>query len=78
MSHQPNKLHALLAGTLLLASSIALANGLPVASPAKELQHAKTYTVSSAPIEPLQIPAPTLPDLSGYTAEAVQDRKSVV
>ena len=65
-------LNTLIAGSLLLASSIALANGLPAASVAKELQQAKTYTVSSAPIEPLQIPAPTLPDLSGYTAEAVQ------
>ncbi|MCE6983703.1 right-handed parallel beta-helix repeat-containing protein, partial [Pseudomonas frederiksbergensis] len=34
----------------------------------------KTYTVSSAPIEPLQIPAPTLPDLSGYTVDAVQKK----
>lgn len=65
-------LNTLIAGSLLLASSIALANGLPAASVAKGLQQAKTYTVSSAPIEPLQIPAPTLPDLSGYTAEAVQ------
>lgn len=74
MSHQPNKLHALLAGTLLLASSIALANGQAPTPVAKELQQAKTYTVSSAPIEPLQIPAPTLPDLSGYSAQAVQKK----
>ncbi|MFE1817302.1 right-handed parallel beta-helix repeat-containing protein, partial [Pseudomonas otitidis] len=33
-----------------------------------------TYTVSSAPIEPLQMDPPKLPDLSGYTAEAVQKK----
>ncbi|WP_442112279.1 mannuronan 5-epimerase AlgG [Pseudomonas sp. NUPR-001] len=74
MSLQTNSLQRLLAGTLLLASSIALANAQAAAPVAKGLQQAKTYTVSSAPIEPLQIPAPTLPDLSGYTAEAVQNK----
>lgn len=74
MSLQTNTLQRLLAGTLLLASSIALANAQVAAPVAKGLQQAKTYTVSSAPIEPLQIPAPTLPDLSGYTADAVQKK----
>ncbi|MEG1078776.1 MAG: mannuronan 5-epimerase AlgG [Pseudomonas sp.] len=73
MTLYPNRFHALLAGTLLLAASVAQANGQP-APMAKGLQQAKTYTVSSAPIEPLQIPPPTLPDLSGYTAEAVQKK----
>lgn len=36
----------------------------------KELHQAKTYTVSSAPTEPLDMAAPKLPDLTGYTAEA--------
>ncbi|MEG0967580.1 MAG: mannuronan 5-epimerase AlgG [Pseudomonas sp.] len=74
MSLQSNTLQRLLAGSLLLASSIALANGQAPVPVAKGLQQAKTYTVSSAPIEPLQIPPPTLPDLSGYTAEAVQKK----
>jgi len=74
MSLQSNTLQRVLAGTLLLASSIALANGQAPVPVAKGLQQAKTYTVSSAPIEPLQIPPPTLPDLSGYTAEAVQKK----
>lgn len=73
MTLYPNRFHALLAGTLLLAASVAQANGQP-APMAKGLQQAKTYTVSSAPVEPLQIPPPTLPDLTGYTAEAVQQK----
>ncbi|WP_375538624.1 mannuronan 5-epimerase AlgG [Pseudomonas protegens] len=64
---------SLLAGALLLASSSAFATVEPAKAPivAKELQQAKTYTVSSAPTEPLNLATPTLPDLSGYTAEAV-------
>ncbi|WP_256344791.1 mannuronan 5-epimerase AlgG [Pseudomonas gingeri] len=69
---------SVLAGALLLASSAAFANvEAPLAKTAhaptlaKELQQAKTYTVSSAPTEPLHLDKPTLPDLSGYTAEAV-------
>ena len=63
---------SLLAGALLLASSSAFATVEPAKAPiiAKELQQAKTYTVSSAPTEPLNLATPTLPDLSGYTAEA--------
>ena len=62
---------SLLAGALLLASAPAFASAEPVKpSVAKELQHAKTYTVSTAPTAPLNIAKPALPDLSGYTAEA--------
>ncbi|ERO62145.1 mannuronan 5-epimerase AlgG [Pseudomonas piscis] len=63
----------LLAGALLLASGTALGNVETAKAPTvvKELQQAKTYTVSSAPTEPLALAKPTLPDLSGYTAEAV-------
>jgi len=71
---------ALLGSALLLASGAGLcatpvAHAAPVttAQPAtvKELQKANTYTVSSAPIEPLNLAKPVLPDLKGYTAEAV-------
>ena len=62
---------SLLAGALLLASTTTFATVEPVKpTVAKELQHAKTYTVSTAPVAPLNIPKPALPDLSGYTAEA--------
>ena len=63
---------SLLAGALLLASSSAFATAETAKAPiiAKELQQAKTYTVSSAPTEPLALAKPTLPDLSDYTAEA--------
>ncbi len=63
---------SLLAAALLLAANAACASVEP-AKPvtlAKELQQAKTYTVSSAPTGPLELAAPKLPDLSGYTAEA--------
>ncbi|WP_249677411.1 mannuronan 5-epimerase AlgG [Pseudomonas abieticivorans] len=67
---------ALLASALLLASASALANA-PVAAGkpetvAKGLQQAKTYTVTTAPSESLEMAAPKLPDLTGYTAQAVQ------
>ena len=64
---------SLLAGALLLASTTTFATVEPVKpTVAKELQHAKTYTVSTAPVAPLNIPKPALPDLSGYTAEAAE------
>ncbi|NBA98075.1 mannuronan 5-epimerase AlgG [Pseudomonas sp. R5(2019)] len=72
MTVQPRRVRTLLATALLLASSVALANTAEPQPLAKGLQQAKTYTVTSAPIEPLQIDKPKLPDLSGYTAEAVQ------
>ena len=68
----------LLAGAMLLASSAAFARVEPATPPqgkpatvAKELQQAKTYTVSSAPTAPLEMEKPKLPDTSGYTAEAI-------
>nr|BFE94456.1 hypothetical protein GCM10020185_49920 [Pseudomonas brassicacearum subsp. brassicacearum] len=65
---------SLLVAAMLLAGSPAFANVEPVVKPGnvvKGLQQAKTYTVSSAPIAPLELATPTLPDLKGYTAEAV-------
>ncbi|UVE16854.1 mannuronan 5-epimerase AlgG [Pseudomonas sp. LS44] len=59
---------------MLTGSTTALANQpsvAPVAGATKELRQAKTYTVNSAPIKPLYLAKPKLPDLSGYTAEAV-------
>ncbi len=72
---------ALLATALLLASGLALASA-PAAHPAaaaaapdkdeaKTLQQAKTYTITTAPPESLELAAPKLPDLTGYTAQAV-------
>ncbi|VVP78060.1 Mannuronan C5-epimerase [Pseudomonas fluorescens] len=73
MNLHPNLRRGLLASALLLSSSgIALAE--PAKPLAKELQLAKTYTVSSAPIEPLLLDPPKLPDLTGFTAEAVQKK----
>ncbi len=70
-----------LASALLLASGMALANTAPAPAAsekaptvAKGLQQAQTYTVTSAPIEPLNLEAPKLPGLSGYTAAAVQTK----
>lgn len=65
---------ALLAAAMLLACAPAFANVEPqVKAPtlAKELQQAKTYTITSPPTAPLEMAKPPLPDLSGYTAEAV-------
>ena len=72
MNHPAHKgAISLLAGALLLASSAAFASVSPVEQTvAKELQQAKTYTVSTAPSAPLDIAKPALPDLSGYTREA--------
>jgi len=69
---------SLLACALLLASNAALANTAAPAKPAaepgtvKELHQAKTYTISSAPTAPLDMAAPKLPDLTGYTEAAVE------
>lgn len=67
---------AVLSGALLLASSAMAAtvpvNPVPATSPGmvKELQEAKSYTISSPPVETLAMEKPVLPDISGYTAEA--------
>ncbi|MEN0107348.1 MAG: mannuronan 5-epimerase AlgG [Pseudomonas sp.] len=44
-------------------------DGKPQAT--KELREAKSYTVTTAPTDALELDAPKLPDLTGYTAEAV-------
>lgn len=65
---------SLLASALLLTSAAAFAATEPAtnpAAPAKGLQLAKTYTVTSPPSAPLDLAKPKLPDISGYTAEAV-------
>ncbi|MDN5674627.1 MAG: right-handed parallel beta-helix repeat-containing protein, partial [Pseudomonas sp.] len=72
MNLHPHLRHSLLASALLLASGLVAAAEPKVI--AKELQQAKTYTVASAPIEPLQMDPPKLPDLTGFTAEAVQKK----
>ncbi|WP_268799710.1 mannuronan 5-epimerase AlgG [Pseudomonas huanghezhanensis] len=77
---------AVLSSALLLASTAAIANSVPSAPAAaatkeagkpvvvKGLQQAKNYTISSPPSEPLMMDKPTLPDLSGYTAQAVEKK----
>jgi poly(beta-D-mannuronate) C5 epimerase len=77
---------AVLSSALLLASTTAMANSpLPVPAPAahpadgkgevvKGLHQAKTYSITSAPIEPLLMDKPKLPDLSGYTQQAMQKK----
>ncbi|MDB6049769.1 MAG: algG [Pseudomonas sp.] len=66
---------SLLASALLLSGAAAFAADEPtVAAPAnqvKGLQQARTYTVTDAPIAPLELATPELPSLTGYTAEAV-------
>lgn len=60
------KSQSLLVAAMLLASASAFADKAPTI--AKELQQAKTYTISSPPTEPLEMAKPALPDVSGYTA----------
>ena len=69
---------SLLVAAMLLASTSAFADSAAVKAPtiAKELQQAKTYTISSPPTAPLEMTKPALPDLSGYTAAAM-DKKIV-
>src|ERR1700675_2483504 len=73
-----NQHMSLLAGALLLGSITAFATAFAAAEPinnrwvaAKGLVQAKTYTVTEAPTAPLELAKPKLPDLTGYTAEAV-------
>lgn len=77
---------AVLSSALLLASTAVMANSpLPVPAPAahpadnkvevvKGLHQAKTYSITSPPIEPLLMDKPKLPDLSGYTQQAMQKK----
>ncbi len=67
----------LLVTAMLMASATAFADtAQQVKAPtiAKELQQAKTYTISSPPTAPLEMAKPALPDLSGYTAAAVEKK----
>ena len=76
---------AVLGGALLLASSVALANNAPAAPAAatqpaagsdsvKGLQLTQNYTITSPPTGPLMMDKPKLPDLSGYTLQAMQKK----
>jgi len=76
---------ALLSSALLLASPWAMANTAPAAPAAaaqpaagedvvKGLHQAKTYTITSPPTAPLMMDKPKLPDLSGYTQQAMQKK----
>ncbi|MBU1330680.1 MAG: mannuronan 5-epimerase AlgG [Gammaproteobacteria bacterium] len=79
MTHQPQTVKRKI-GLALLGSGLLL-GALQFAAPwvqaeeetdaAQRLKETSNYTVTSAPVEPLNLPTPTLPDLSGYTLEAV-------
>src|SRR5471032_1313480 len=61
----------MLVAAMLMASSTAFADTPQQGTAptiAKELQQAKTYTITSPPTEPLEMAKPALPDVSGYTA----------
>ncbi|KWU51315.1 mannuronan 5-epimerase AlgG [Pseudomonas palleroniana] len=62
---------SLLVAAMLLASAPAFADSATIA---KGLQQAKTYTISSPPTAPLEMAKPALPDLSGYTAAALEKK----
>ncbi|MEK1904832.1 MAG: mannuronan 5-epimerase AlgG [Pseudomonas sp.] len=61
-------LRLLCGGVLLGLLQLAEANA---PQPTKELKETKNYTVTSAPINQLQLAKPKLPELGGYTREAV-------
>lgn len=70
---------ALLFGTVLLGSAWALAEDAPAAAEGaptvvQELRETDNYHVRAASIEALKKDTPVLPDLTGYTAEAVDAR----
>jgi poly(beta-D-mannuronate) C5 epimerase len=66
---------SLLVAAILLASATASADPAAKAPTiAKGLQQAKTYTISSPPTAPLEMAKPALPDLSGYTAAAMEKK----
>src|ERR1700712_1436267 len=77
---------AVLSSALLLASTAAMATPAPAAAAAattqpaagddvvKGLHQASTYTITSPPIGPLMMDKPKLPDLSGYTQQAMQKK----
>ncbi|MCF8968618.1 right-handed parallel beta-helix repeat-containing protein, partial [Pseudomonas carnis] len=66
---------SLLVAAMLMASATAFADTAAKAPIiAKELQQAKNYTISSPPTAPLEMAKPALPDLSGYTAQAMEKK----
>ncbi|HEX8587854.1 mannuronan 5-epimerase AlgG [Pseudomonas sp.] len=76
---------AVLSSALLLSTGAMANTPAPVPAPAahaadgkdvlvKGLHQAKTYTITSPPIEPLLMDKPKLPDLSGYTQQAMQKK----
>ncbi|CRL98246.1 Poly(beta-D-mannuronate) C5 epimerase precursor [Pseudomonas sp. 25 E 4] len=66
---------SLLVAAMLMASATAFADTAAKAPTiVKELQQAKTYTISSPPTAPLEMAKPALPDLSGYTAAAMEKK----
>ncbi|MGZ0716686.1 mannuronan 5-epimerase AlgG [Pseudomonas palleroniana] len=66
---------SLLVAAMLLASAPTFADSAAKAPTiAKGLQQAKTYTISSPPTAPLEMAKPALPDLSGYTAAALENK----
>lgn len=76
---------AVLSSALLLASASTMANTAPAAPAAaaqpaadeqvvKGLHQAKTYAISSPDAAPLMMDKPKLPDLSGYTQQAMQKK----
>ncbi len=71
---------AVLSSALLLASTAAIASTAPAAPAAarddvvKGLHQASTYTITSPPTAPLMMDKPKLPDLSGYTHQAMQKK----
>ncbi|OPA93307.1 poly(beta-D-mannuronate) C5 epimerase [Pseudomonas fluorescens] len=66
---------SLLVAAMLMASATAFADTAAKAPTiAKELQQAKTYTISSPPTAPLEMAKPALPDLSGYTSAAIEKK----
>ncbi|AZF62012.1 Poly (beta-D-mannuronate) C5 epimerase AlgG [Pseudomonas sp. LBUM920] len=67
----------MLVAAMLMASATAFADTPQQGKAptiAKELQQAKTYTISSPPTAPLEMAKPALPDLSGYTAAAMEKK----
>lgn len=72
---------SLLGGVLLLSSTVLHAEIRPVsltgaakAPSTQELLSTDNYVIRSAPIAPLRIPPPALPDISGFTKEATLAR----
>lgn len=63
----PRPLSGLVLGVLLASTP-----WVHAAEPAKGLKETKNYTVTSAPVDQLHLDPPELPDLSGYTRQAIE------